>query len=257
MHLSLLKQFPLFIWLLFLQTVSLQCLISALTQVSRRGLLFRFACSVVLWRGRGTEDKYHFHVWEHSQCSSHTGFAPAHGICAIPSTLLRLQVALQEAGPESRALPRPKLLRFRFLDTPQKCRLSWACVLCLPRPEQLRQPGAWQVHSPWVQCTLSPPQFQPQFPGMQVRWTLCLSWEADFWLRPSRWMSTIQNLRMSLVRGWNPICSLVGDAVSGAEFAPFPSPLPPASGGGWAGPQRLVLLWYSLSPLFWEGSGSA
>ena len=26
-------------------------------------------------------------------------------------------------------------------------------------------------------------------------------------------------------------------AVSGAEFAPFPSPLPPASGGGWAGVQ--------------------
>ena len=29
---------------------------------------------------------------------------------------------------------------------------------------------------------------------------------------------------------------MVGDAVSGAEFAPFPSPLPPASGG--AGPVR-------------------
>ena len=49
-------------------------------------------------------------------------------------------------------------------------------------------------------------------------------------------MSTIQNLRKSLVRNWKPICSLVGDAVSGAEFAPFPSPLPPVSGGGWAGP---------------------
>ena len=49
-------------------------------------------------------------------------------------------------------------------------------------------------------------------------------------------MLTIQNLRMSLVRNWEPVCSLVGDAVSGAEFAPFPSPLPPASSGGWAGP---------------------
>ena len=28
---------------------------------------------------------------------------------------------------------------------------------------------------------------------------------------------------------------MVGDAVSGAEFAPFPSPLPPVSGGGLAG----------------------
>ena len=47
-------------------------------------------------------------------------------------------------------------------------------------------------------------------------------------------MSTIQNLRKSLVRNWRPDCSLVGDAVFGAEFAPFPSPLPPASSG--AGP---------------------
>ena len=49
-------------------------------------------------------------------------------------------------------------------------------------------------------------------------------------------MSTTHNLRKSLVRNWEPVCSLVGDAVSLAEFAPFPSPLPPASGGGWAGP---------------------
>ena len=47
-------------------------------------------------------------------------------------------------------------------------------------------------------------------------------------------MSTIQNLRKSLVRNWRPVCSAVGDAVLGAEPAPFPSPLPPASGG--AGP---------------------
>ena len=30
-------------------------------------------------------------------------------------------------------------------------------------------------------------------------------------------MSTIQNLRKSLVRNWKPVCSLVGDAVSGLE----------------------------------------
>ena len=50
-----------------------------------------------------------------------------------PSTLLRLQAALQGAGPELRAYPRPKPLRFRFSCTPQRCRLGWACVLCLPR----------------------------------------------------------------------------------------------------------------------------
>ena len=42
---------------------SLQCLISALTQVGRGGVLFSFACSVVLWGGRGTADKCHWRVW--------------------------------------------------------------------------------------------------------------------------------------------------------------------------------------------------
>ena len=46
-------------------------------------------------------------------------------------------------------------------------------------------------------------------------------------------MSAIQNLRKSLVRNWRPVCSVVGDAISGA---PFPSPLPPASSGEWASP---------------------
>ena len=54
--------------------------------------------------------------------------------------------------------------------------------------------------------------------------------------RPSRQMSTIQNLRKSLVRNSRPVCSVVVDAVSGAEFAPFPYPLLPASSEGWVGP---------------------
>ena len=69
---------------------------------------------------------------EHSQCSGHTGFAPLAACVLPPSTLLQLQAALQGAGPELRALPRPKMLRFRFSGTPQRCRLGWACVLCLP-----------------------------------------------------------------------------------------------------------------------------
>ena len=65
-------------------------------------------------------------------------------------------------------------------------------------------------------------------------------------------MSTNQNLRKSLVRNWSPVCSLVGGAISGAEFAPFPFPLPPASGGD--GPVRslLALLWNFSVPLFCE-----
>ena len=37
-----------------------------------------------------------------------------------------------------------------------------------------------------------------------------------------------------MIRNWRPVGSVGRDAVFGAEFAPFPSPLPPASGG--AGP---------------------
>ena len=45
---------------------------------------------------------------------------------------------------------------------------------------------------------------------------------------------------------------MVGDAFSGAEFVPFPSPLPPASHG--AGPvcSWLALLWTCSDPLFCE-----
>ena len=46
---------------------------------------------------------------------------------------------LSEASPGLYALSRSKPLRFRYLGTPQRCRLGWACVLC---PSQV---GAAQV----------------------------------------------------------------------------------------------------------------
>ena len=66
-------------------------------------------------------------------------------------------------------------------------------------------------------------------------------------------MSTIQNLRKSLVKSWKPVCSLVGDAFSGAEFAPFASLcLLPLAGDGRVH-RRLALLWdCSVLPLFCE-----
>ena len=62
LHLSLPKRFPLFI-LASSICKSLQCLISALTQGDGGGHLFRRTCSVVLWGGRNTANKYHWHVW--------------------------------------------------------------------------------------------------------------------------------------------------------------------------------------------------
>ena len=62
MHLSLPKQFPLFI-LASSVCCSLQCLISVLTQGGEGGHLFRLTCSVLLWGQRDTANKYHWHVW--------------------------------------------------------------------------------------------------------------------------------------------------------------------------------------------------
>ena len=59
-----------------------------------------------------------------------------------------------------------------------------------------------------------------------------------------------------MVSNWEPAHSLVEDAISGAEIVPFcsgcrsPASLPLAGDG--AVHRWLVLLWYSLSPMFCE-----
>ena len=70
-------------------------------------------------------------------------------------------------------------------------------------------------------------------------------------------MSTIQNLRKSLVRNWKPVCSLVGVLSLGPSLPLSPSPclLPPAGDG--LVRCRLALLWNcSVLPLFCEWAGS-
>ena len=78
------------------------------------------------------------------------------------------------------------------------------------RGEQLRQPEA-SVHSPWMRRT-----FSLRGPSARRR----------------------SGLRKSSDRNWGPVCHVGGGGFSGAEFAPFPSPLPPTSSGD--GP---ALLW--------------
>ena len=74
---------------------------------------------------------------ECSQCLGHTGFAPAHGVCAFPVYAAQAPGCsteeLSKVGPGLHVLSRSKLLRFSFLGTPQRHRLSWACVLCPPQ----------------------------------------------------------------------------------------------------------------------------
>ena len=71
-----------------------------------------------------------------------------HGPCAFPVYTAQApgcsEGELPKAGPGLHALPRSKLLRFRFSGTPQRQRLSWACVLC---PSQVQGAQATRCFS--------------------------------------------------------------------------------------------------------------
>ena len=129
-------------------------LISALNQGGEGGHLFSLTCSVVLRGGRNTANKYHCCMCgECSQCLGHTGFAPAHGVCTFLVYTAQAPGCsvgeVSKVGPGLRALLRSKTLRFRLFGTPQRHRLSWACVLC---PSQVRAAQATRC----LANTLSP-----------------------------------------------------------------------------------------------------
>ena len=145
-----------------------------------------------------------------------------------------------------RALSRSKPLRFRFLGTPQRHRLGWACVLC---PSQVQAAQVTRclasAHSPGgaVHLITSPVQML-SFLGAQwehrLRCAVCLLWGADLWLRPSWWMSTVQDRRKtwlatrSLLAVWYRMPSL-GPSLPLAFWLWLPPACLSASGEGWAG----------------------
>ena len=77
---------------------------------------------------------------------------PTHGTGAFPVYTAQAPGCpageLSKVGPGLRALPRSKLLRFRFSGPPHGHRLGWAAFCALPSSEQLRRPAAWWVHCP-------------------------------------------------------------------------------------------------------------
>ena len=206
---------------------------------------------------------------ECSQCLGHTGFAPAHGMCAFPVYTAQAPGCsageLSKAGPRLYALPRSKLLRFRFSGTPQRYRLGWACVLC---PSQVRaaqttrclvsslSPGgavhlitflvlaAWfpgcKVGAPSQVCRVSP----------LGNWSLAAPTLLADVNRPGSQEDSVSN--------WEPARSLVEDAFSGAEIAPHWLWLSPtclaASGGGWVSLQSASSpLVFTQSFVLWAG----
>ena len=92
--------------------------------------------------------------------SATLGSAPAHSVCAFP--VYTAQAAGCYAGSMPRvALPRSKLLRFKFSGTPQRRRLGWACILC-----RTPVPALVSGHA-------------------RLWYAVCVFWVADLWLRPS------------------------------------------------------------------------
>ena len=93
---------------------------------------FRLTCSVVLWGGRNTANKYHWRVWGVLPVSWPHWVCPCSWcVCLTSLHCLGSRLLCQElpeAGPVLSALPRSKPLRFRFS----------ACVLC-PSPVQAAQ----------------------------------------------------------------------------------------------------------------------
>ena len=112
------------------------------TRGRRCSALFRLTCSVVLWGGRNTANKYHWRVWGMLAVFQLHWVCPCSRCVCFPSLHCSdsrlLCWELSDMGSGLHAFPRSKPLRFRFLGTPQRCRLGWACILRCPRSEQLR-----------------------------------------------------------------------------------------------------------------------
>ena len=119
---------------------SLQCLISALIQRWRWWTLFFFFFKAHLFsRVVGREGRCKQITLACARSASATLGLPLLMACvASLPTLLSSRLLCREpseASPEWYALPRSKPPRFRYLGSPQRHRLGWACVLC---PSQVR-----------------------------------------------------------------------------------------------------------------------
>ena len=201
MHLSFPKRLPLFILASSVCT-SLQCVISALTHGGGGGHFFRLTCSVMLWGGRNTANKYHWRVWgvlavsrAHwvCPCSRRVCFPSLHfsGLGCSQGNCLRWALGCMHfPGLSCSGAVSPLLHKGADSVGPAFC--------ALPRSEQLRRPGAWQAHSPQVGGV----SYHLPGPNHSASWVaarapvsavpcVCLLWRAGLWLQPSRRMSTV------------------------------------------------------------------
>ena len=82
--------------------------------VTYLGLLVQLCCG----EGEALQTNISGLCGECSQCLGHTGFVPIHRVCVFPVFTAQVQGysagELSKAGPGLLALPKSKLLRFRF-----------------------------------------------------------------------------------------------------------------------------------------------
>ena len=199
------------------------------------------------------------------QCLGHTGFASTHGVCAFLVYTAQAPSCsagkLSKVGPAFHALPSSTPLRFRFLGTPQRHKLSWTCVLCLSQVWAAQATrclvSTLSTVTGYLITSLVP---ATRFPG----YTAWVSSQVYHVSSLESWSLAVTLLvyvncpgsQEDLVRNWKPVCSLVGDAVSGAEFSGFrlwlQSTCLPVSCGGWASPQLASsLLVFAQSFVLW------
>ena len=223
---------------------SLQCLISALTQVGGGDLLFRFPSSVQSCYGEGGVLQTDIAVCgEHSPCSGHTGFAPHRAVCAFPVYTAQAPGCSIWSGPCVECGSSFQVLHKRVDSVaPAFCvfpGLSGSGSQGLERP----LPGRGTPFPSAARCLGSQRLGRPlpghgapfpsmaSGPGSQRLGALSPGAVRLFPPRPQRAPPVGSQEVFRQEPG--PVCRVGGGGFSGAESAPFPSPcrLPPAGMG--------------------------
>ena len=167
-----------------------------------RWLLFKFPCSVVLWRERGTANKYCCYVWgvlavDGPHWVSHSPrqrVLPRCALLRLPGCSMRV---LSQLGPVFHAFPGLRCSGSQLL-----CKgADGLCILCPSQAQAsqvirclvstLSQVGYASYAPPnsWLLGFLGEPW------GHSPKCAMCLLWGADLQLWHSWWMWTIQDLR--------------------------------------------------------------
>ena len=137
--------------------------------------------------GREEHCKHHWHLWGVLPVSQPHWVCPRSQRVCFPnlhcSGSRLLCQELSEVGPGFSGLPRSKPFRFRFLGTPQRHRLGWACFVPFPG---LSSSGD-QVLGKYGHCDSPlPPSLLLSFLGVQLvrllSCAMCLFWGAGLWL---------------------------------------------------------------------------